>query len=132
MKAGIYNTEGEVIIVKRDKISYWAPRLLALVLIGFMALLSLDVFDMDVTAGKKALGLLIHNIPTIVLAIILAVAWKREMVGAAGFLALGIAWIGFIIGRTEDLSTKISMSLTLGIPAFLISFLFYHSYKKNR
>ena len=71
---------------KTNKILYWTPRILAILFILFLTLFSFDVFEPGLTAGQIALALLMHNIPSIVLTILLIFAWKREWLGALAFI----------------------------------------------
>jgi hypothetical protein len=47
---------------------------------------SLDVFGGADSLANKLLGFLIHNIPVIILAVILVIAWKWEVAGGALFI----------------------------------------------
>jgi hypothetical protein len=68
----------------------WLPRILAILLICFIGLFSLDVFSMEGTVLQKTGGFLIHNIPTFILIISLFFAWKKEKIGAILFILIGI------------------------------------------
>jgi|SRR3989339_1899176 len=72
---------------------YWTPRILSIIFILFLAMFSLDVFSMDLSFGQIMLGLLMHNIPVIILIIILVFAWKYELVGGVAFILAGLAYI---------------------------------------
>ncbi len=78
---------------------YWTPRILSIVFLCFLAIFSLDVFEPGLTAGQIALGLFMHNIPVFILAIILVISWKYEIVGGIGFILGGIVYVGFIIAN---------------------------------
>lgn len=77
-----------------------------------------------------------HNIPVFVLAGLLAIGWKREIVGAAAFFGAGLLYIGLTIfsARYNGLPWYIaaSWSLTLGVPALFIGFLFLLNWRKRR
>ena len=76
------------------KFLLWAPRVLAIALIVFLSLFSLDVFQGGFS-GAAILGFLIHSIPAILLLILLIIAWKRPRLGGILFLAAGIVEIFF-------------------------------------
>ncbi len=57
-----------------------------------MLLMSADSFGGNGSLGSKLLGFLIHNIPTIVLACIIWLTWRRPLVAALIFVALGAAF----------------------------------------
>lgn len=78
----------------------WTPRVLALLIGLFLAL-----FAFDAAGG---FDLLMHLAPVAVVALVVAIAWRREWIGAVAFtaLALGYAfiardhlsWVGVISG----------------------------------
>jgi hypothetical protein len=77
---------------KSDKWLYWAPRILSILLIFFLAIFSLDVFDEALGFWGTILGLLIHNLPSIILLIVLIISWKREIIAGIIFILAGIAF----------------------------------------
>jgi len=64
-----------------------------------MLMFSFDSFEGDGPMSGKLLGFLMHNIPLLVLTLILVVAWKWEVTGGilmiAGFIAAGIFFRSF-------------------------------------
>ena len=82
---------------KINKFVYWAPRVLSILLIAFAALMSLDVFGNGQGFWPTALAFFMHNIPVFVLIAVLAVAWKREIVGGIAFILAGALYITFIL-----------------------------------
>lgn len=77
----------------------WLPRILTILAILFMLMFSLDVFTENAPAGKTILGFLAHNIPAFVLALILFISWKNELIGGllliAAFIAAAIFFRSF-------------------------------------
>jgi hypothetical protein len=82
---------------KVSKFIYWTPRVLSIIFIAFLALFSLDVFEGNYGFWGTVLGLFIHNIPAMILLIILIISWKREIVGGIGFVLAGILYIAMIL-----------------------------------
>jgi lysylphosphatidylglycerol synthetase-like protein (DUF2156 family) len=76
-----------------NKFIYWTPRVLSIVFILFLALMSLDIFDGHYGFWGTVLGLFMHNIPAIILLIVLIISWKREIVGGVAFILAGILYI---------------------------------------
>ena len=74
------------------KIMYWLPRVLTIIFILFMGMFSLDSFGGDRSIGAKMLGFLIHNIPVLIITVILIIAWRREIIG--GVLLMLAAFAG--------------------------------------
>jgi len=81
------------------RILYWAPRIIGILAILFISLFALDVFKEGVPLIQILLGLAIHLIPSAVLAILLAVVWKHEIVG--GFLFVVISFVPFFLLRNQ-------------------------------
>jgi hypothetical protein len=73
------------------RVLFWMPRVLCLLFAGFISLFALDVFGAGYGFWGTIGALLIHLIPTGIILIALAVAWRWEWIGAILFVALG-AW----------------------------------------
>lgn len=75
-----------------------APRALGIAFALFLALFALDVFDSATGVVATAAALLIHLVPTFVLLATVAIAWRREWIGALVFGGLGVAYLVFVRG----------------------------------
>ena len=117
---------------KTNQYLYWAPRILSIAFILFLMMFSLDVFDMGLGFWETALGLLMHNIPTLILAAALAVAWKYEIVGGIAFFGAGLVYICLLLKASElEWGILIPISLISG-PAFLVGILFLIGWYKRK
>lgn len=74
---------------------FWTPRILGILFVLLISLFSLDVFDMGAGFWATLGGLIMHNIPTLVLIAALVIGWRWEWAGAAGFFAFPL-WLLFI------------------------------------
>lgn len=105
---------------KTFHIPYYLPRVLAILLIAFISLFALDVF------GEKDwfLALLIHLIPSYILAFATWVAWKNELIGGILLMLLGILFTFFTHFR----------ALVISIPFLIIAglFLIQHFQSKQK
>lgn len=117
-----------------NKFVYWAPRILSIILVLFLTIFSWDVFDENLGFWQTVLGLLIHNIPALLLAVIIWISWKYEIVGGVAFIIAGIAHMVFSILRVDFEPWYISsaFSLILDGPAFLIGILFLIGWTKKK
>jgi hypothetical protein len=97
-----------------------------------MALMSLDVITSEASIWEIIGGMFMHNIPTMVMIVVLIVAWKREIVGGIVFILAGFVYI--ILTATSGLPWYIvlSWSLTIAGPAFLIGVLFLVNWYKKK
>ena len=67
----------------------WIPRTLMILFILFLTMFSFDVFEMEGTLLAKLGGFVMHSIPSLVLIVVLLVAWRNPLLG--GILILGSA-----------------------------------------
>jgi UDP-N-acetylmuramyl pentapeptide phosphotransferase/UDP-N-acetylglucosamine-1-phosphate transferase len=71
------------------------PVVLAVFYMAFFILLSMDVFSMNGTVWQKIGGFIMENVPTILLAIALYLAWKKPTMGGVAFILLSIIFTVF-------------------------------------
>ena len=107
------------------KIIHWAPRVAAILIILFVGLFSLDVFEIEASPLELLGGFIMHNIPSIVMLVLLIFAWKRPAVGFVAFLAAGILFAIFFV---RDLYALPNL-LIFVFPILLVACLFYVDWK---
>jgi len=107
------------------KIIHWAPRVAAILIIFFVSLFSLDVFEMEASPLELLGGFLMHNIPSIGLLVLLIFAWKRPVVGFVAFLAAAALFAIFFVRGVYSLPNL----LLFVFPILLVAFLFYADWK---
>ena len=115
-----------------SKFVYWTPRILSIIFLLFMAMFSLDIFDSGYTFWGTILGLFMHNIPVFILAVVLWISWKHEIVGGIAFILAGLLYILSALIRTEFHWYVISWILTIAGPAFFIGILFLINWKHRK
>jgi hypothetical protein len=119
-----HSTVGQV-NPRLSKIIHWAPRAASILIIFFISLFSLDVFDMEASPLELLGGFLIHNIPSIVMLVLLIFAWKRPAVGFVAFMVAGVLFAIFFVRDFYALPNLILFVF----PILLIAFLFYVDWK---
>ena len=107
------------------KIIHWAPRIAAILIIFFISLFSLDVFEMEGSPIELLGGFLAHNIPSIGMLVLLIFAWKRPAVGFVAFLVAGSLFALFFVRDAGSLPNL----LIFVFPILLIAGLFYADWK---
>jgi len=114
-------TAEEVHFMKRamKQLLFWTPRILGILFAVFVSLFALDVFDEGYGFWKTILALLMHLIPTGIILIALAIAWRWEGVGGILFIALGVWYLIMFWGRFHW-----SAYMVISGPLFLIGILF--------
>jgi len=95
---------------------YWTPRVAGVVFVLFISLFAFDVFEEGLGFWGTLLALFMHLIPSIVLALAVWVAWKREWVGAALFLGWAVWYLAFFLERNFPWATY---ALIAGLPAVI-------------
>lgn len=81
------------------KILLWTPRILLIAFALFLVTFSFDVFKEGKSAIEIASGFMLHNLPTVLLGLIVFAAWRREWIGALGCLVLAVAYGAWSWGR---------------------------------
>ncbi len=99
------------------RILYWAPRLLCIAFIIFLSLFALDVFDEFHGFWRVAAALLIHLIPSLVLGLVLLLAWKWDWIGTVFF---GAAALWYALSNLRHPN----WILTIAGPLFVVAALF--------
>jgi hypothetical protein len=105
--------------IRLKSLLFWAPRILCILFALFLMVFSLDVFGHGYSFAELALGLLIHNLPTLALFLILYLTWKREWIGGVLFTALGVFYIADNWNKFDY-----TAFLLIGGPPILIGILF--------
>jgi hypothetical protein len=72
---------------------YWAPRILGVLIAIFVSLFALDVFGEGYPLWETVVALMMHLIPTAIILMILAIAWRWERVGGFLFVVLAVLYI---------------------------------------
>ncbi|MFA6256138.1 MAG: hypothetical protein WC606_03040 [Candidatus Absconditabacterales bacterium] len=102
---------------------YWFPRIAGIVFILFISMFALDIFGNGYTFWQTVVGLFMHLIPSFVLAIVLIISRKYDLIGAIAFTLAGLAYIIVTLGKVEWY-IAISWSLIIAGPAICIGICF--------
>ena len=102
------------------RILFWSPRILGIGFALFLSMFALDVFGEGRDFWGTVVALLIHLVPVYIVAIILAVAWRREWIGAILFPALAVVYLVSMWGRLHW-----SAYLVISGVLFLVGALFW-------
>lgn len=115
------------------KIIYWLPRILSIFFILFLMLFSLDVIEPGRTLPEILVGLFMHNLPALFLALVLTLSWKKyPILGGIIFILAGLAYIILLATGKNFEWYMLSWFLIISGSAFLIGFLFLLSSKKTK
>lgn len=103
-------------------LTVWFPRVLAVVYTLFIALLSFDVFQSDVSLLENIGGFLMHNITTFALILALCLSWNNPRRGGLAFIIISaIFTIFFKTYERWDAFVLISTPILLAGILFLLN-----------
>lgn len=114
---------------KVGKFVYWSPRILSVFFVLFLMLFSLDVFGVGYTFKETVVAFLMHNIPAFILALVVALSWKHEIIGAVCFLAAGLLYLIFAFSSGENVLMMLAWSIQISGPAFFVSVMYWLNWK---
>jgi len=103
------------------KILFWLPRVLSVLLVIFISIFALDVFNEYHSFSEIIIPLFLHLIPSLILIALAIVAWRWERIGGLIYIAFGIF---YIITMKRSFHFNLSWILTISGPLFLIGLLF--------
>ena len=113
--------------VKTNKVIYWLPRVLGILISAFIAMFSFDVFGEGYVWYEAIGAFLMHNVPVYFLVALLIWAWKRPYWAGVAYVVLGVAFTIFFKSY-EDIITF----LLIGFPPIVIGVLFWLEGKATR
>jgi hypothetical protein len=122
---------------RRLKILYWLPRVIGILAILFISVFALDAFNPEKTFWNQIGDFIMHLIPSLILTLILFIAWRREFIGGILFTLIGIGFTPFIYNHNYAMNHSVGMSLLIVLmitfPFILIGVLFLlHHYLKKK
>jgi hypothetical protein len=121
---------------KTTAVFHWIPRILCIVAILTVSMFALDSFGPGQTIWQQLDAFGMHLIPTLILTVILIVAWKWEFIGGIIFIALGLLLTPYIFMHNYRMNHSIGMSLVvilmITFPFILVGILFLISWKKKK
>lgn len=109
------------------RLLFWTPRILCILFAAFISTFAADVFGEGYGFWRTILALLIHLIPTWIVLVVLAVAWRLEWVGGIVFTALATLYLAMFWGRFHW-----STYLVISGPLFLVGILFFLNWLYRR
>src|SRR5437899_12720689 len=83
---------------------FWLPRVLCLLFAAFISLFALDVFSENLGFWPAIGALSIHLIPTASVLVVLAVAWRWELIGGSLLILAGLGYTLMVLTGNHRLS----------------------------
>ena len=101
------------------RLLFWTPRIVCILFALFLSLFSLDVFSEGLGFKDMLIAVVMHQLPAVIMIVVLAVAWRWEWVGAMLYAAAGLLYAVWAVARGHPLWT-----LPIAGPIFLLAVLF--------
>lgn len=95
----------------RAGVLHWIPRILCILAILFISMFALDAFEPGLTIWQQLTGFTIHLIPSFSLLILLAIAWKWELIGGVIFTLAGLGFSPFVYYHNYNMNHSVWISL---------------------
>ena len=109
---------------------WWIPRIAGILFALFLTVFSFDVFGQGEPVWKTAMAFIIHNIPTIVLLIVMYFSWRRSWLGAIAFFVLGVVF--FLLMPNKAKSIFIVLPLLITAVLFFLNWIFRSGIRKAK
>ena len=101
----------------------WAPRVLGVAFSLFVSLFAMDALKEGRSIWGVIASFTTHLVPTFIVLVLLFLAWRREWVGALGFISLSVLYLFLAWGRFHW-----SAYLAISGPLLLIGMMFLVSW----
>ncbi len=101
----------------------WVLRTLLILTILFFALFSLDVFKEGKGLWETLADLFMHNLPSLIMIVILIIAWKNELFGGI-LMIIGVIGFGiFLYFKIDHVTNLLLIPLLVGL-LFVVNYYF--------
>lgn len=114
----------------KKNILFWLPRILVICYILFISVFSLDAFYGENSFWYELGSFFMHLVPSIILAILLWISWKRDFAGGMIFLISGFLFT-FIYATFRSVPSFVCLSCPLYLAGILYLINYAMKYKKN-
>jgi hypothetical protein len=111
----------------KGTLSDWSPRVMLMAFAAFISVFALDVFDGRGGFWTTAAALFMHLLPTFLLLLIVALAWRRPWLGGLACLALAAWYVSWAAPRFPW-----TVLLMMAGPLLLVSGLYAWSWASRR
>ena len=78
---------------------YWMPRVLGVLLAAFITIFAADAFEGNISVWQKLVAFAAHLIPTAILLLAVAIAWRWEVPGGLLFVLAGALHTTWALSR---------------------------------
>ena len=98
-----------------QKMIRWTPRVLGIGVALFVGVFALDAFSQQLPFTEALVHFAIHAIPAAVLLAVVALAWRREWIGAIVFIGAAVAYALMVPQRLDWIAIVAGPLLLTGL-----------------
>lgn len=106
---------------------YWTPRIAGILIALFVAMFALDVFDGQASIWMMIGGFFIHALPGIIMGGVVALAWRKPVIGFVVFLLSAVFFLRTVI--RAPFQDSLGMLLLFSGPMAMIATLFWANWR---
>lgn len=103
-----------------ERFLFWSPRILAILFAAFLTIFAADVFSESHGFWSTAAALLLHMIPSVLILLILVLAWRHERLGGLFYFTLGVVYLAASWGTSDWIGYA-----AVSAPLLVIAMLFF-------
>ena len=111
----------------KKTVLYWAPRIISILFALFISMFGFDVFDMGIGFPEIILAFFMDMLPAILVAMMIILAWKWELVGTILCAGLGLF---YIFGMNYDMDFVVF--LLIPMPLFILAVLWFLAWRQKK
>lgn len=111
----------------KKTVLYWAPRVISILFALFISMFGFDVFDMGIGFPEIILAFFMDMLPAILVAVIIILAWKWELVGTILCAGLGLF---YIFGMNNNMDFVVF--LLIPMPLFILAVLWFLGWRRKK
>ncbi len=100
------------------RVLFWAPRVLGILFALFVSVFALDVIDAGYGPWETVGALLVHLVPSAILLVAIAAAWRRDGLGAVLFGGLAAFYVA-LASRHLPPAAWLGVAVPLAVVALL-------------
>jgi cell division protein FtsW (lipid II flippase) len=127
-QAGLFLSSNSKQMKNRIELFYWLPRILCIAAILFISVFAADAFQAGQPFLQQLFDFAMHLIPSVLLVLVLILAWKHELIGGILFTLIGIVCTYPIyrnnFHNNHSVWTSLSIVLLITVPFIVIGILF--------
>lgn len=109
----------------------WTPRVLGVTFVLFLSLFATDVLEQRLSAWRTLVALVLHLVPSLVLALVVWAAWHKPQLGAGVFAVAAGLYVYWTLQLRLPVDVALSRCLVIAGPSALIAALYFGDWRMH-